>query len=222
MKNKVLKLAKRLGKFTVDEIVPLLMITKDTLMPVLGELVAEKRLIKREDGLYFYNEETILKPKQPLFFEFRTKEELELIKKCFCADLTCVKTALIMGFSHEVIGKFNRYFRNSIYENQIKVLKDLYAINPKTPRIRKFFDIPVYFYFFNEQTYVSNIRLKTSKMEKPLGKTEDKEFRKTYLKLTRKIIHNTMEKYLYQYIAEELWRMDKSFSELYNDSFMVQ
>ena len=106
MKNKVLKLAKRLGKFTVDEIGPLLMITKDNLMPVLGELVAEKRLIKREDGLYFYNEETILKPKPPLFFEFRTKEELELIKKCFCADLTCVKTGLILNLSDNTICKF--------------------------------------------------------------------------------------------------------------------
>src|SRR5574344_1084824 len=139
MKNKVLKLAKRLGKFTTYEIVPLLMITKDTLMPVLGELVAEKRLIKREDGLYFYNEETILKPKRPLFFEFRTKEELELIKRCFCAELPCTKTAQILELSDDIIGKFNQYFRKIIYKNQFEKLNNLYLLYPQTPRIRRFF-----------------------------------------------------------------------------------
>jgi hypothetical protein len=62
--------------------------------------------------------------------------------------------------------------------------------------------------------HVSNIRLKTNKTEKSLSKTEDKEFRKTYLKLTRKITHNTMENNLTYHIAEQLWRMDKSFDNL--------
>ena len=80
MKNKILKLCKRLGKVTVGEISPILCLTKAEIQPIIDELVNESRLNKRSDGIYFYIEP---KPKQqkPLFLEFRTKQELDLLIK---------------------------------------------------------------------------------------------------------------------------------------------
>lgn len=58
MKNKILKLCKRLGKATVDEISPILCLTEAEIQPIIDELVNEGRLNKRSDGIYF-----ILNPK---------------------------------------------------------------------------------------------------------------------------------------------------------------
>ena len=41
MKNKVLKLCKRLNKITIEEILPILMATEDKVIPTIKELQAE-------------------------------------------------------------------------------------------------------------------------------------------------------------------------------------
>lgn len=215
MKSKVLKLAKRLGKFCAEDILPIISIPEDELQKVLLELKAEGSIKQRSDGTYFYQEETKKENKKlPLFFEFRTKEELDLIIKCFCADTTCVQTALITNLSDNIICKFNIFFRQKIYDKQFNILEKFYAINPQTPRIRNFFNTPVYFYYYNEQTFVSEKKLKSIKKEKCLPKVEDKKFRKIYLKLTRRITHNKMKNYLPFYIAEAISRMNNDLDVL--------
>ncbi|MDD3237900.1 MAG: hypothetical protein PHV37_07375 [Candidatus Gastranaerophilales bacterium] len=217
MKNKLLKLCKRLNKVAIEEITPILQATRGEICPVLEELVIEGRLNLREDGVYFYKEKQTKKQELPLFFEFRTKEELDLIIRCFCADLPCTKTAQILDLSNGIIEKFNQFFRKQIYENQFAELSNLYFLQPQTPRIRKFFDIPVYFYFYDNRTFVSGEALKTNLTPKTLAKSEDLKFRKTYLKLTRRINHHSMISFLSYYIAEEIWRIDKDFEELYEN-----
>src|SRR5574344_949025 len=217
MKSKVLKLCKRLNKATIDEITPILQATRGEICPVLDELVMEGRLELRSDGTYFYKEVEKKKANLPLFFEFRTKDELELIIKCFCADIVYTKTTFIVELGDKIIYKFNQYFRKQIYEKQLQELIELHIEKPYFPRIRKFFDIPVYFYYYNGNTFVSEKPLNAKTENQPLSKSMDKEFRKTYLKLTRRINHNAMESFLYYRIAEELWRMDKDFSTLHDE-----
>ena len=109
MKNRLLRLCRRLNKVVIEDVLPILSVTEKEITPVFEELVAENRLGKRCDGVYFYKEVT--KKRLPLFFECRTPAELELIKRCFCADLPCQQTGIILNFSDNVIGKFNKFFR---------------------------------------------------------------------------------------------------------------
>ena len=76
MKNKVLKLCKRLNKVTSSEIAPILMLDEKEVSNILNELVNEDKLTVREDLIYFYKEVERKTP-LPLFFEYREKEEIE-------------------------------------------------------------------------------------------------------------------------------------------------
>ena len=79
MKNKVLKLCKRLNKVTASEIAPILMLDEKEVSNILNELVSEDKLTVREDLIYFYKEVERKAP-LPLFFEYRTEQELELMQ----------------------------------------------------------------------------------------------------------------------------------------------
>ena len=95
MKNKVLKLCKRLNKTSLKEVLPILCATEAEVQPIFDGLEAEGLIKKREDGTYFYVELESNKPKLPLFFEYRTPEELDLIIRCFCTGLPSAKTSFI-------------------------------------------------------------------------------------------------------------------------------
>ena len=205
MKNKILKLCKRLGKATVDEISPILCLTNAEICLMLEGLVSEGFLNKRSDGVYFYIEP---KPKQqkPLFMEFRTKQELDLLIKCFCAGLPAIKTSVITELSEYQILSFNSYIRQRFYEIQFEELKKLYEDKPYTPRVLNILGKTVYFYYY-DKTYISEIKLKSDKKEEFLPKIQDLEFRKDYLKLTRRVNHNIMKNTVTHHIAENLLRI---------------
>ena len=212
MKNRLLRLCRRLNKVVIEDVLPILSVTEKEITPVFEELVAENRLGKRCDGVYFYKEVT--KKRLPLFFECRTPAELELIKRCFCADLPCQQTGIILNFSDNVIGKFNKFFREYIYNTQFTKLIDEYQKDPQEPRICSFFDITVYFYHYNGQTYVSKTKLRTRQEKRKLNVFEVREFKKTYLKVRRRIYHNEMVRYMPHHIAEAIARTYMSFDEL--------
>ena len=67
MKNKVLKLCKRLNKVTASEIAPILMLDEKEVSDILNELVNEDKLTVREDLIYFYKDVERKAP-LPLFF----------------------------------------------------------------------------------------------------------------------------------------------------------
>jgi len=213
MRDKVLKLAKRLNKFTIEEIEPILNI--DNLQQVLDELVKEK-LLQFKNGSYFYIKKESKKSDLPLFFQFHTKEEIDMIIKCFCSGVTSDKGAFLLGISDATLQKFNMYFRKIIYEKQLQELKEYFAKNPKAPKIRTFYDIPVYFYLYDDKLFETGKELKARDL-KEHTKEEKLKIKVLYSRLRRSINHSNMKKLLPYHVAENIWKYGKDFEQLKND-----
>ena len=213
MKNKVLKLCKRLNKVTASEIAPILMLDEKEVSNILNELISEDKLTVREDLIYFYKEVERKAP-LPLFFEYRTEQELELIKRCFCADLPCTQTGIILNLDENIIGKFNQYYREFIYKFQYNNLLKNFNLKPQEPRIRTFFDTPVYFYYYDGLVYVSEQKLFAKNYSYKLNSLEVRAFKKVYLKIRRRIYHNCMKYYLSHHVAEAILRTQLSGIDL--------
>jgi len=218
MKNKVLKLAKRLGKFSVEDISQIITTDKNQLEEILQELLSEKSILKRADSTYFHQEKSKKKTsKLPLFFEFRTKEELDLIIKCFCAEVSVSKSVMICSISENVISTFTQYFRKVIYENQLLELNNYFENNPQQFRLRTFYEKPTYFYFYENRLFVSDNVLLSPNGCINFKQDEIKKFKILYCRIKRILSHNTRRILLHHHISESLWRDSKSFEELVND-----
>ncbi len=218
MKNKVLKLCKRLNKATINEIALILQATVGEICPVLDELVMEGRLNFRDDGVYFYKEPQSLKPKLPLFFEFRTKDELDLIIKSFCADVEFTKIPLITALSEEVIWKFHKYFRKIIFEYQKTELEKYFSQAPQQYRNRNFYKETAYFYYY-DKLYITDKPYDLSLEYKIFTESEIKNFKAMYCKINRYLAHNTRRKLLFYHIAEFIWRDSKQFDTLVQELY---
>lgn len=213
MKNKILKLCKRLNKVTIPEIAPILMLTETEISMILNELVKEDKLTVREDFIYYYKE-PISKPQLPLFFECRTQQEIEFIKRCFCADLPCTQAGIILNLDDNIIGKFNQYYREYIYNFQHEKLLNKFRLKPQEPRIRNFFEKSLYFYYYDSATYVSEQKLLSQIPENKFNISEIKDFKKIYSKVRRRIYHNGMIYHLSHHVAEAIIRTEMSFDEM--------
>ena len=214
MKSKILKLAKRLGKFCAEDILPIISIPEVELQKVLFELKSEGAIKQRSDGTYFYQVETKKENKKlPLFFEFRTKEELDLIIKCFCAEVPVSKTSKICNLSDDIIATFSTYFRKTIYEKQLQELDSYFNKRPQQFRLRKFYDKLAYFYFYNEKLYVTESPLQSREKQESFKPAEIRKFKILYSRIKRILNQNTRRILLHQHIAECLWRDSKSFDE---------
>ena len=91
-------------------------------------------------------------------------------------------------------------------------------------RFRKFFEKYAYFYNYNNKIFVTKKPLQ-AKRENNFTQEEEQEFKKIYCYLARIESHNQNEVYLYQRLAESIWRREKSFEELYsdlNDNLLMQ
>ena len=139
---------------------------------------------------------------------------MQLIKRCFCADLPCTQTGIILNLSDEIVGKFNKYFREFIYNIQLSELIEKYNNKPQIPRMRNFFDIPVYFYYYDNLTYVSAKKLISTNIEQQYKASEVREFKKSYLKIRRRIYHHEMKSFLSHHVAEAILRTYMSFDEM--------
>lgn len=210
MHNRILKLAKRLNKFTMEDIEPIL--NFDNLQQVLYKLVEEK-VLHFQNGIYFYTKNESKKSDLPLFFQFHIKEEIDMIIKCFCAGVTTDKGAFLLGISDATLQKFNMYFRKIIYELQLQELKEHFAQNPKTPKARTFYDIPVYFYLYDEKLFVTGKEL-NGKDLKEHTREEKLKIKVLYSRLRRSINHSNMKKLLPYHVAEHILKYGKEFDEL--------
>lgn len=215
MRDKILKLAKRLDKFTLEEIEPILNI--DNLQEILNELVEEK-VLQFQNGIYFYIKKTSKKLDLPLFFQFHTKEETDTIIKCFCAGVTSDKGAFLLGISDATLQKFNIYFRKMIYEKQLQELKDYFAQNPKAPKVRTFYEHPVYLYFYDDKLFVTANELKSQNL-KEHTKEEKLKIKVLYSRLRRSINHSNMKKLLPYHVAEHIWKYGKDFEQLRDEIY---
>ncbi len=217
MKDKLLKLAKRLKKLTMEEIEPIL--NCENLQEILDDLVKEK-LLQCQNGIYFYIKKEYKKSDLPLFFQFHTKEEIDMIIKCFCAGITSDKGAFLLEVSDATLQKFNAYFRKILYEKQLQELKEHFAKNPKAPKVRTFYEIPVYFYLYDEKLFVTGKELKAKDL-KEHTKEEKLKIKVLYSRLRRSINHSNMKKLLPHHLAEHIWKYGKSFERLKNEIYFL-
>lgn len=222
MKNKVLKLAKRLGKFSIEDISQIITTDENQLEEILQELLSEKSILKRADSTYFHQEKSKKKTsKLPLFFEFRTKEELDMIIKCFCAEVPVLKSAMVCSISEDIIAVFSQYFRKVIYENQLQELNSYFSQKPQQFRFRNFYEKPAYFYFYNEKLYVSDIALQSAEEHPSFKKNEIRKFKILYSRIKRVLSQNTRRILLHQHISECLWRDSKAFNSLVDNLYQL-
>lgn len=214
MKDRILRLCRRLDKFTLDEIS---MIAEDVdesvLELLLLTLVQEGKLTLR-NGLYLYNKKQI--SKKPPILSFYPKQIIDTAIRCFCLSIPAYKVARILDIGEDQSSKIYNIFRELIYERQTKKLKSLYEKTPQQCRNRMFFDTEFHFYIYNNQVFVCE-NLFQSPDEKAFTKSEVQEFKKVYSYLTRFTSHNSNIVDLPQKLAEGICRRNKEFEELYFD-----
>lgn len=213
MRDKILKLARRLNKFTLNEIEPILLADNKKLRIILDKLVSEE-ILNFINGTYFYIKKETAKSDLPMFFQFHTKEELDMIIKCFCADIPVLKTTLLVDSSKTVVGNFYKFFRDEIYKKQLAELKECFIKNPKIPAIRSLYDIKVYLYFYGDKIFVVDKELKSTKPISKHTELEMREIRVAYYKVRRIFQNFAFTKSLYEITAEKLWRQGKDFKTL--------
>lgn len=213
MKDKILKLCKRLDRFDIDKIETISEIEQSELLPILEQLVEEKKLVLN-NNIYSYLKK-IEKPK-PQIFEHYSKGSIDLIIRCFCSNIPTSQTANIVSSNNNSIAKFYQYFRECIFNRQMEELKNKFFRDPQYSRNRIFFEQEVYFYTYNNIVYISSIILE-AETNRFLTAEETKEFKKIYSYISRIISHNQNKYSLHQKIAEGLWRRNKEFEELYFD-----
>ena len=214
MRERVLKLCRRLDKFTLDEISTIAEdISESVLELLLLTLVQDGKLTLRDD-LYFYNKKQI--SKKPSILSFYPKQIIDTAIRCFSLSIPAYKVAKILDIGEDQSSKIYNIFRELIYESQAKKLNFLYGKSPQQGRNRMFFDTEFHFYIYDNQVFVSENQLQ-SPVEKAFTKAEEQEFKKVYSYLTRFTSHNSNKVDLPQKLAEGIWRRNKEFGELYVD-----
>ncbi len=157
MKERILKLCKRLNKFSLDEIETISKIDSSELKPIIDDLIQEERLTYC-DGTYYYNKRVCKKQqtsKLPLFFEFHKKQDIEYIIRGFCTNVEVLKMIDLFGFTKHVMNNFYAYLRTVIYDIQYKELLKYFEKYPKLPQERVYMNTKVYLYLYNHKLYVS-------------------------------------------------------------------
>jgi hypothetical protein len=191
---------------------------KSTTDKVLNDLI-KTDFLKKKDDLYIYigaMKKTKQESQLPLIFQFHSPETIDLIIKCFCAEISPTKTSLILKPQENCICNFNLFFRKKIYSKQNQELLQHFKNQPTLPWSRTFFNKTFYFYYYNDFLYVSDEYLAD---HNTLNYSRDKirQFKIIYSKLSRKLNHNTFEYYTHFHIAEQIWRHGKSFGQLENE-----
>lgn len=224
--KRILRLCKRLDKFTFDDILTIAEdINEATLELLLLTLVNEKRLILKNDT-YFYSKSKADNQnpyyqsqnlKLPRFFQYHTKEEINLIIKCFCAEIPAEKVYQICDTGKNAVFNLYNYIREILFKTQLEQLNELYDKKPERVRYRVLFNQCVYMYVYDKKVFVTDKVLHHKEEEIQSAKSETKEFKKICCYLSRIECHNKNEVNLYYKIAEALWRRNKSFEELFDD-----
>ena len=207
MKDKILKLAKRLDKFRLEDIEPIL--NCEGVNETLEGLVKEGRL-DFDGNIYSYKEPVKHSP-LPFCFKFHSQEKIEMITKCFCAGVKSKQASFLLDISDATVQNFYKHFRQMIYERQLNALKTHFERKPKIPKMRKFFDIPVYFYLYDDELFVVDKPLKTEQQALPHTKEESLRIKVLYSRLRRSINHSKMKQNLAQHVAEHVWRDEKDY-----------
>ena len=213
MKDKILKLAKRLEPFKLEDIESIM---GEGIEDALQELVKDGKL-NLVSGIYSYKTERNLP--LPFCFKFHSQEKIEMITKCFCAGVKSKQASFLLDIGDATMQNFYKHFRQMIYERQLNALKTHLEQKPKTAKMRRFYDIPVYFYLYNDELFVVNKPLKTKRKKLPHTKEESLRIKVLYSRLRRSINHSQMKQNLAQHVAEHIWNYEKDSELLFFDIY---
>ncbi len=215
MNSKILKLAKRLNKFTFDEISLISESEEQELEEVLNELESSGYLRKSSDLYIFIPPKTSAKRqiKLPQKFQYHPKETIEMIIKCFCAEIEPEKASKITEPQKSCIYNFYQFFRELLYNVQKEEFLKYYERQPKIACSRTFFEKTVYFFFYENQLFVINNIMKKTVQEKH-SDDETKRLKILYSRVKRCLDKWVYVKFLHYHIAERIWRNEKSFEQL--------
>lgn len=209
MKNKILKLAKRLETFKLEDVESII---GEGIEDVLQELVEDGQL-NLVGEIYSYKSERNLQ--LPFCFKFHSQEKIEMITKCFCAGVKSKQASFLLDIADATVQNFYKHFRQMIYERQLNTLKTHFEHEPKIPKMRKFYDIPVYFYLYDDELFVVDKQLKTKQKKLPHTKQESLRIKVLYSRLRRSINHSQMKQNLAQHLAEHIWRYRKCYTDIF-------
>lgn len=218
MKEKILRLCKRLNKFSADELETISETPAEELLPILDELVKENKLINEGD-FYFYNKAITTSnrvSKLPMMFQYHNRERIDLIIRAFCCECSTEHMSKILNLGVNCVNDFCRFFREIIYSKQAKELDFHFQKAAQKPYERVFFDKKYYFYNYDNKIFVSDVKLKKNDTE-PLNYGEQKYFKIIYSRLRRRISHNTHAYYTAFHLSDQIWRQEKSFEKLYDE-----
>jgi len=205
MKNKILKLAKRLETFRLEDIESIM---GEGVKDILQKLVEDGQL-NLVGEIYSYKAEQNLS--LPFCFKFHSQEKIEMITKCFCAGVKSKQASFLLDIGDATIQNFYKHFRQMIYERQLNALKTHFEQKAKIAKMRRFYDIPVYFYLYEGELFVTDKPLKTKRKKLPHTKEESLRIKVLYSRLRRSINHSKMKQNLAQHVAEHIWRYGKGF-----------
>lgn len=207
MKNKILKLAKRLETFRLEDVESIM---GEGVKDILQELVEDGHL-NLVGEIYSYKAEQNLP--LPFCFKFHSQEKIEKITKCFCAGVKSKQASFLLDIGDATMQNFYKHFRQIIYERQLNTLKTHFEQKPKIAKMRRFYDIPVYFYLYDGKLFVADKPLKTKRKKLPHTKEESLRIKVLYSRLRSSINHSQMKQNLAQHVAEHIWKYGKDYNE---------
>lgn len=215
MRDQILKLCRRLNKFTFDEILLISEMDSEELKEHLNAILSAKKLVLN-NGIYtFKNTSDETNAVSSSLFTYYPKHIIELMLRSYCAEVPSYKAAFQTGMAEEQVLKFYRYFRTQIYEWQYKELETLYMNKPQYAKHPKFMGKEATLYMYNNQVFVAKVPFKSD--EKSLAGNDRAEYKKVYYYLLRQFTHNSVLKNMHLKIAEAIWKRNKNFEERFFD-----
>ena len=211
MEEQILKLCKRLNKFTLENLEILSEIPKPKLLPILSKFVDENKLTKQENE-YVFKKNKVSVQKYSIFKTYPAIIN-DIVLRCFCENINSIKASHIVNIGEDQVQKIYTIFRTLIYQRQKQKLDFYYLKSPQKARYRKFFNQEV---LYCNQIFVSENLLKSSE-DKTFSKDQKAKFTTIYCYLSRNLTHNKMATNLNYKIAETLWRRKLEFKDLYYD-----
>ena len=219
MRDKVLKLCRRLKKCTLNDLISLTE-EKEYIIKSTLSYLENIGCIKIDNDFVIFiqnpKKSNIEQKNLNIMLNYSTSEDIDKIMKGFCLEILPTKLQHFVKVKHQCIADYYAKFRELIYENQHKKLKKLFDKKPQEGRYRIFYDKYAFFYVYDNNVYLSDYYLYGT-LEKKFTKTQIREFKIMYSYLKRVESHNTNEYYMYHRLAEYIWRRDREYEDLYSD-----
>ena len=220
MKDKVLKLCRRLKKCTLNELISYTEENEDIIKTALLYLDNEGLIQEKNGNIYYldkkYKKDHVQAKNINIMMEYRTPEEVEIIIKGFCLEIPPQKLCELIGVNPNCICKYYGVFRKMIYDRQYKLLLKSFFDKPQIGRYRRFYEKYAFFYVYKDQVFVCDKLLRSS-IEKNFTKSQIREFKNMYCYLARIESHNSNENYMFYRLAEYIWRRYREYAYLYQD-----